>query len=230
MLFNNTKIKILLLIAYCFPTLLEIINFIIFKKGKDIRFIYAHKSFIKNYNFIIKSILNGIVEIAVMPHKAYIISLAIIKSVYRMNISKKHLLEWLTADQAEKQAKTDLLSSYKFMIINLVLGIWYFIVGIVFKKYFEVVLGFLWIIAPIITWYISKDIKKVKPIEQITKQDKEYLLNIARNIWQYFKDNINEDNNFLPPDNFQEDRKPKIARQNINNKYRIRFNCNNFCI
>ena len=212
MLFNNIKIKMLVLTAYCFPTILEIVNFVVFKKGKDIRFIYAHKSFIKNYNFIKKSILSGLIEVSVMPHKAYIICVAIIKSIYRINISKKHLLEWLTAEQAEKQAKTDLISSYKFMIINLVLGIWSFALGVVSERYFEIVLGLLWIIAPLIIWYISKDIKKAKPIEQITKQDKEYLLDIAKKTWQYFKDNINEENNYLPPDNFQEDRRNKIAR------------------
>ena len=37
------------------------------------------------------------------------------------------------------------------------------------------------------------------------------MLNIGKKTWQFFEDNINELNNFLPPDNYQEDRKEKIA-------------------
>ena len=197
--------------AYSFSTILDIINYIVFKKGKDIRFIYAHKSFIKNLNSIKASILRGILEIAILPHKAYMNAVAIIKTIYRMNVSKKHMLEWLTAEQAEKQAKTDFTSFYKFMWVNLVFGIWNLVFGIIENRIMTAVLGILWIFAPTICFYISKDIKEENPLEKISNTDKKYLIDTAKKIWQYFKDNINEENNFLPPDNYQEDRKPQIA-------------------
>ena len=97
------------------------------------------------------------------------------------------------------------------MIWNLIFGIWSFIYGIYISNIFGVILSVLWILAPSIAWYISKDIKKVNPLDKISKEDKEYLLEIAKKTWQYFKDNINEKNNYLPPDNYQEDRQNKIA-------------------
>ncbi|MBO4815755.1 MAG: hypothetical protein J5507_02220 [Clostridia bacterium] len=121
------------------------------------------------------------------------------------------MLEWITSEQAEKQAKTDLLSYYKFMKWNLVFGFWNLVYGVFIGNVFDIIFGVLWLLGPIIAWYISKDIKVVKPIEKITKQDKEYLLEIGKKTWQYFKDNINQENNYLPPDNYQEDRQNKIA-------------------
>ena len=38
-------------------------------------------------------------------------------------------------------------------------------------------------------------------------------MEVARKTWSFFEDNINEENNFLPPDNYQEDRKEKIAHR-----------------
>ncbi len=231
--FTDTKIWQILLISfasYVVPTILDILNYIIFKKGKDTRFIYAHKSFMPNINSIKASIIRAMLEISFLPHKAYISLNSITKTIYRMQISKKHLLEWITAEEAEKQAKTDLISYYKFMSANLVFGILSLVFGIFANVLLLIFLGILWILGPTISWYISKDIKKVKPIEKISAQDKKYIIEIGKKTWQYFKDNINEKNNFLPPDNYQEGRANKIARKNINNKYRTwNVGCN-FCI
>ena len=159
-------------------------------------------------------------EILFLPHKAYLSCVAILKTIYRVNISKKHLLEWVTAEESEKQAKQDLISYYKFMYINLIFGIWSILFGIFINQLLIIILGILWIFAPFICWYISKDIKEKKPIDRISNKDKEYLLEIAKKTWQYFKDNMNEENNYLPPDNYQEDRKNKVARKDFNDQHR----------
>lgn len=231
--FTNIKtweILTLNFIAYIFPTILDIFNYIIFKKGKDSRFVYAHKSFMPNINAIKASIIRGILEISFLPHKAYMALNSIIKTIYRMNISKKHLLEWLTAEEAEKQAKTDLVSYYKFMWPNIVFGILSLLFGTFAKQIAGIIFGIVWGLAPTFAWHISKDIKQISAVEKISKQDREYILEIGKKTWQYFKDNINEENNFLPPDNYQEGRTNKIARKNVNNKHGTWNACCNFCI
>src|SRR5699024_8420820 len=48
-------------------------------------------------------------------------------------------------------------------------------------------------------------------IEYLNKDEKEYLKEIGRRTWQFFKDQITEKSNILPPDNYQEDRKEKVV-------------------
>ena len=201
----------ILLIAYSFSTILDVLNYIIFKKGKDSRFIYAHKSFSSNISLIKASVLRGILEIGFLPHKAYISLTSIAKTIYRMNISRMNLLEWLTAEEAEKQAKTDLISYYKFMYVNLVFGILSLVFGIFTNQITAIILGAIWLSAPTVAWYISKDIEEKLAVEKVSKNDKEYILEIGKKTWQFFKQYINEENNYLPPDNYQEGRKNKIA-------------------
>ncbi|MDO5556351.1 MAG: DUF3131 domain-containing protein [Clostridia bacterium] len=215
-LFTNINIWVIVavcLVAYSFSSILDVLNYIIFKKGKDTRFIYAYKSLKPNISSIKASILRGLLEISFLPHKAYISINSILKTIYRITISKTNLLEWLTAEEAEKQAKADLISYYKFMWINIVFGVLGLIFGIFTNQLLAIIIGSTWVIAPALAWEISKDIKKSVPIEQITQKDKEYILEIGKKTWQYFKDNINEKNNFLPPDNYQEERKNKIAER-----------------
>ncbi len=215
-LFTDIKvwgIVIICLVSYIFPSLLDVLNYIIFKEGKDSRFIYAYKSISKNISSIKASILRGILEIAFLPHKAYINITAIIKTIYRMKVSKMNLLEWLTAEEAEKQAKTDLTSYYKFMLVNVIFGAIFLIFGLIKTQIFAVIGGIIWIFAPLLAWYISMDIKQEPAIEKVSAEDKEYVLEIGKKIWQYFKEYINEENNYLPPDNYQEGRKNKIAQR-----------------
>ena len=208
---NNLEIVIIATISYIFPTLLDVLNYIVFKEGKDSRFIYAHKSFIPTIKPVKASLIRSFLEFGFLPHKAYISIVAIVKTMYRMIVSKKHMLEWITSEQVEKQAKQDIFSYYKLMWVNLLFGILFLILGIFRLKTFYILLGTIWLILPIISWYISKDIKIKRPIEKVTKQDIEYLQDIGFKIWEYFKDNINKENNYLPPDNYQEDRKIKVA-------------------
>ena len=201
----------ILFIAYGFSTILDVLNYIVLKKGKDSRFIYAHKSFSSNISLIKASILRGILEIGFLPHKAYISLTSIAKTIYRMNISRMNLLEWLTAEEAEKQAKTDLISYYKFMYVNLAFGVLSLVFGIFTNQITAIILGAIWLFAPAVAWYISKDIEEKLAIEKVSKNDKEYILEIGERTWQFFKEYINEENNYLPPDNYQEGRKNKIA-------------------
>ena len=149
-----------------------------------------------------------------MPDKAYMSIKAEIKTIYRMMKSKKHLLEWITSEEAEKNSKTDLVSYYKNMLANTVLGIIFILIAVLMPKTLAVTsltLGIIWLVSPSIMCIISKKENQKYPIETLNSKDKEYILDIGYRTWMYFKDNLTSQSNFLPPDNYQEDRKPKLV-------------------
>ena len=191
------------IVSILIPTILDLINEVVFKKEVE-----RQKNFMPNITGIKGSILRGIIQIGTLPHKAYISICSIIKTIYRMTISKKGFLEWMTAEEAEKQAKNDLASYYKQMLINVILAVVTFVYGIFLEKWYWA-LAILWVIAPIFMWYISKEIKETK--EVLDDNDKNYVLEIARKTWEYFYDYLKEKNNYLVPDNYQENRNPIIV-------------------
>ena len=209
----NALIFIIAILALLFPTVLDIANYIIFKKSINSEFISAHKNMLKTISGIKATIIRGFLEIIFLLVKAYTNLNAIVKTIYRVKVSKQNLLEWMTAEEAEKQSKNTLVAYIKLMKPNILVGAILIILGIVFTKIPFLIFGVLFMIAPIIAWYISQEYKEKKPIEQIDKKEKEYCLEIAQKTWKFFEDNINEKNNFLPPDNYQEDRKNKIAHR-----------------
>jgi len=201
------------LIAVLTPTVIDVINKIVFKREGERR----QKTFNKTLSGINASLLRGLFTLATLPDKAYMSANAICKTLYRLKVSKKHMLEWVTAEEAEKMTKKDIKSYYINMAPNIILGI----LGILYifinaKNPFSVlifVISLLWLIAPAIMCYISKEIVVNNKKELLVDKDKQYVLEVGKRTWQFFKDYLVKENNYLPPDNYQEDRKPKAIKR-----------------
>ena len=204
------------IISAVMPSILEILNKIIFKKELEADTVMANRSFIPGGGSITGSITRGILEIALLPYKAWILVVHIVKTVYRMLVSKQNLLEWMTAEEAEKNAKSDLASYYKQMYIQVILAVFIFLAsGIWGNSYALYVVGTLlaclWGLAPLYAWEISKPIEKIKAIDQMSPEEKEHLREIAKRTWEYFMQFTNEENHYLPPDNYEEARDIQVA-------------------
>ncbi len=198
-----------IIIAIVIPSIIELINKIIYKKEGET----SQRTFYKSISSTKASIIRGILAIGLVPDKAYTMLKSISKTIYRMYRSKKHLLEWTTAEEAERNEKTDLISYNKNMCFNLFWGIIIIVLTVLFAKYniFLFALGILWLITPSVMKYISKKQRKEMAIDYLNDSEKEYLLEVGRRTWDFFKEYITEESNYLPPDNYQEDRKERIV-------------------
>lgn len=192
-------------IAILISSLIDIINHIIFKKEN----IKTQKKFTKKIDGLLASIYRGIISLATLPSKAYISIKAIIKTLYRMTVTKRHLLEWTTSEEAEKKSENSLNRVYKLMIPNVILGIF----GIIFFNSSYSYLSLFWILAPYIMYYISKPEYNKKAREKLNQSEIDYTRKIAEDTWKYFSEYMNKENNFLPPDNFQESRREKVVHR-----------------
>ena len=199
-------ITILLLISV-FPYLLEIINKLVFKKEGE----QKQKTFTPKISGYKGAFLRGVITLGCLPYKAYSSLKAILKTIYRMVFTHKNLLEWTTSEEAEKQAKSDLMSYFNQMAFNILFGIITIAIGFLKQNIFADILGILWFFTPAIMWYLSQEKDQKFPIDSLNKEEKQYVLDIGRRTWKYFETYLNEENNYLIPDNYQEDRKDKIV-------------------
>ena len=195
------------IVAVTFSYFLNIFDRVIIKKNAQ----HKQKKFNKELNEISSVLMKILFEIALIPDRAYIGINAAIKSVYRLLISKKHLLEWTTSEEHEKKSNSGFVFYYKKMFPNLLLGIFSFIIGITLSNFLAIILGLIWIIIPAIINKISEPIVNKKIYDELTNADKNYIREVAKKTWNYFKDFLTKENNYLPPDNYQENRKNKIV-------------------
>ena len=69
----------------------------------------------------------------------------------------------------------------------------------------------LWLFAPAIAWHLSKEETEKKP--NLSENQKLFLHKTARRTWSFFEQFVNAEENWLPPDNFQEHPTPVIAHR-----------------
>ena len=152
------------------------------------------------------SLFQLFLRFAFLPYQTYLALDAIFVTLIRVLITKKNMLEWVTSADEEKVQVNSLKSYISTMGISAILGATIVGLAINFKPaYLFLSLAFLviWAVAPFVAYYISKDDKHTE--KKITSTDKNELGKIARKTWRYFEEFVNFKNNFLAPDNYQED-------------------------
>ena len=140
-----------------------------------------------------------------LPYSAYLMVDAIVRTIYRMKVSEKNLLEWQTAADVEHKLGKELKDFMASMAMGSILAI--FILLISLNSSLDIILFMLpscivWFISPYVAYSISKEIKHDKA--EINKEDIKDLRRLTRKTWCYFEDFVNEENNYLAPDNYQE--------------------------
>lgn len=149
-------------------------------------------------------VYQGLLQLAFLPNEAYMMADAIVRTLYRVFVSKKNLLEWTTAFDMERQVKNDILSYFNSMKANVAFGILLFSLTYAFNVrnlFVAVLISILWLFGPVIAYRISKE--EENKIE-IKEEDRKLLIEIAEKTWKYYREFTDSKNNFLPPDNFQE--------------------------
>lgn len=209
-LLSNIKINgilIVLLLSIFIDFIIEVINNIIYKKEG----VKKQESFSNDLGAITGVFLKSIINLINLPFRSYSYLKAIIKTIYRIYKTKCHLLEWITAEEAEKNAENTIGCYIKQMWVNIAFGILFFNGFIINNNIVFLIFSVLWMIAPFICYKISKPIKEIDKKENLNNQDIKYLEEIAKKTWGFFETYLTQENNYLPPDNYQKSRKPEIV-------------------
>lgn len=199
----------LVLASILIDFIIDFVHYITHKKEG----INRQSSFSNHISNIKASLLRTLIHFITLPYTAYVCAKAIIKTLYRICKTKEHLLEWMTADEAEKKAKDSLKQYIKTMWFNIFWGLLNLFLGIMANQILIILFSILWIIAPGICYSVSKKEKEKDKKENITENDLQYLMDVAKKTWQFFKDYLIEENHYLPPDNYQESRVNKTVKR-----------------
>ena len=147
-----------------------------------------------------------------LPYDAFISLDAISRTLLRLLITHKRLLEWQTAGDSERAACADLVAFYKTMWITPVVALASGCFLAVMQRYqlplAAPILG-LWLVAPWIAWRISQPLEP--PVPALQAEQLAFLRKAARRTWRFFETFVTAQENWLPPDNFQEEPVPVIA-------------------
>lgn len=221
---NSVSLLLLLLVGFSTSTILPLYWFllillviflpIIFYLGEKIKYRRHDEVSVKYYKTLVigsKAVLfKSIIIFCSIPYNAYTFTVAGLKGLYRTFISHKHLLNWITAEDAEKNTKGDLKTYLKSFLPNYVFAFILILASTCLQPEFllsSILLGICFIIAPILLYLVSLDIDIDK--KELSQDKQNNLKELAFRTWNYFDTLLKEENNYLIPDNYQLNRERK---------------------
>ncbi|MGX5915205.1 GH36-type glycosyl hydrolase domain-containing protein [Aliidiomarina sp. Khilg15.8] len=158
--------------------------------------------------------LQTLLAIALLPDQAWRMGDAIGRTLFRLFVTHHHLLEWTTAAQVAAKPCRSMTEFYKEMAPATLLALLLVLIaaGLIPESWpLFTFFGLLWLGAPLLAFWTSR----TRPVESqpITVAQTTELRLIARRTWRYFEVFVSEDDNMLPPDNFQEIPQEVIAHR-----------------
>ncbi|GAB6851458.1 GH36-type glycosyl hydrolase domain-containing protein [Paraburkholderia kururiensis] len=140
---------------------------------------------------------------------------AIVRTLVRLFITHRRLLEWTTAAQSKASPRLDLPGFYRQMTGGIALALALCTGALAVEPtHWPLVLlfGSLWLAAPMLALWSSRS-PAISGRFAMSDADAQGLRLIARRTWRFFETFVTPLENMLPPDNFQEDPKPVIAQR-----------------
>ncbi|MDZ4242654.1 MAG: glucoamylase family protein [Candidatus Omnitrophota bacterium] len=173
------------------------------RKSKDLAFRTHVRLVLSSFK---KSALRFFFSLVFLLHESFYSLDAIVRTLWRMFVSRRRLLEWRTLLEARASLPNHILGCYRSMPLEpvaavLLLGCSAFL----FPHFDGTALIFLslWFVSPAAVYVISRPSSPRKIM--LSKTQSSFLRILARRTWAFFENFVTEKDHWLPPDNFQEE-------------------------
>ncbi|MHB8422172.1 MAG: GH36-type glycosyl hydrolase domain-containing protein [Leptospirales bacterium] len=148
-----------------------------------------------------------------LPYDTLICLDAILSSGVRMLFTRRGLMLWHMKSYVSRNKRHTLPEFFMEMWIAPVIAIVLALLLELSSKellFCAPVLTF-WLVSPVFAWWISRPL--LSPVKDLTVEQHVFLRSAARRTWRFFSEFVGPEDNWLPPDNFQEYPVPTIARR-----------------
>ena len=147
--------------------------------------------------------------VQLVPHAVQSID-AIVRALFRLTISHRHLLQWTTAAAVHASSKTSLKAVLRqhawepVGALGLMMALWALapLYATLSAPWLTLCLGLAWAGSPLWTWWVSRP-RAAHPDAYLAPSERPYLTGIARDTWRFFEHAVSASDHHLPPDNLQ---------------------------
>jgi len=150
-----------------------------------------------------------------LPFQSALLLDAIARTLYRLFVSKRHLLEWVSAAEVERRnrggrrpALPGMYGGYALVF----LFAWAAAASTVPElRWTGLALCATWAVAPLVVRWLDQPVQR--PERPLTAAEGAELRKLSEQIWAFFEDYVTEKDHWLPPDNVQIDPPNGVAHR-----------------
>jgi cyclic beta-1,2-glucan synthetase len=162
-----------------------------------------------------RAAIQTLLSAAFLADQAWLMGDAIVRSLWRVLRTRRHLLEWTTAAQSKESPRLDAEGFYRQMRGGTLLGVGLAAGAVAVSPSawpLALFFGLLWLAAPALALWASRSAPVARRLAVSDAEARDLRL-IARRTWRFFETFVTASDNMLPPDNFQEDPRPVVAHR-----------------
>ncbi len=190
----------------------SMVNFFweLYRKPPDVIFI---QHFVYTSRTAFENFVQQMLDIVFLPYEVFLNIDAILRTLWRVYISHQNLLQWNPYSRA-RNANDSILKSYTVMWFEPLFAVTLYAYLTFYNSVVLLIaLPFLvfWMIAPAIAFLINRPLSADKMT--ISKKQTIHLRTLARKIWSFFEGFVTPEDNWLPPDNYQEEPVERVAHR-----------------
>ncbi|MBN1445162.1 MAG: cyclic beta 1-2 glucan synthetase [Candidatus Omnitrophica bacterium] len=161
-----------------------------------------------------RSLVQTLFTLIFLPYEAYICLNAILRTAGRLLFTRRGLLQWTAAENAERNALQNHGYFWRKMWIApfTAVCLMAYLAGFPSGVHMELLfLLFLWFFCPFLAWRIS--LPEIRRETVLSRGHNVFLRKLARKTWLFFETFAGEESNWLPEDNYQEHPVAKAAHR-----------------
>ncbi len=155
-----------------------------------------------------------LLKLAWLPHEALDNLDAVLRTLGRMAVTRRRLLQWNPSQEVERDSGETLAGLFKSMAVGPALAL-LITLTLALQRPGTLLdaapLLLLWLASPAMAWRISQPLTAAAFVP--TPQALRFLRRLARKTWAFFEAHVVAQDHWLPPDNFQEQPAPVIAHR-----------------
>jgi cyclic beta-1,2-glucan synthetase len=155
------------------------------------------------------TLTNATLSAVLLFDQAVIALDAIARTLYRLAVSKRHLLEWQPTGLDRASANTPLRMWLEVPVLALIASA----ALIRTSNWLCVPVVACWMLAPALVEWLARPLPIEDRASRLTEAERRTLREIARRTWLFFETFVTEEDHFLPPDNFQEEPRGVVAHR-----------------
>ncbi len=182
------------------PILASLVDLL--RKSRDMRFGQHVRVALQSSG---QHFLHALVLLAWLPHEALYSLDAILRTLWRICVSRRRMLQWSVSRDTERSSAGSLAGFYRLMWIA---PAWSIAVAAALFRWQPAMcpvagpLLLLWFVSPAVAWWISKPIARAAFTP--SAGESRFLRRLSRKTWAFFEAHVGPEDNWLPPDNMQE--------------------------
>ncbi|MDY0981740.1 MULTISPECIES: GH36-type glycosyl hydrolase domain-containing protein [Stenotrophomonas] len=162
----------------------------------------------------LQSLLRAATQIACLPFEALLAGGAVLRTLWRMGITRRHLLQWNPSSEVERRLGGDRGAEWRVMAPGSLLALALVaVVAVLRPQALPLALPFLlaWTFAPALMAWLGRPPAEI--VAELSGTQRAFLGRLARRTWSFFQAWVREQDNWLPPDNIQEHPALVVARR-----------------